>query len=137
MKNLSLSIGSIILLLNISFGLMLSCYQTFNWVLNSIIIAVLIIMQLLTSALTLKDGYKYALLSFPSNISNRDYLRLLLACTYHRQSSNHHHLATFYVTNNYANHYKLFIKKYLTNHCYPIKLALKRQQNTDGGVNPR
>ena len=49
------------LLLNISFGLMLSCYQTFNWVLNSIIIAVFIIMQFLTSVLTLKDGFKYSL----------------------------------------------------------------------------
>lgn len=60
MKNLSLSIGGIVLLLNIVFGLMLSGYQTFNWVLNSIIICLFIAIQYLASNITLKDGYKYS-----------------------------------------------------------------------------
>lgn len=58
MKNLSIVIGSILLLLNVVFGLMLSSYSTFNWLLNSGIIIVSVVMLYIVSSMELNDGFR-------------------------------------------------------------------------------
>lgn len=58
MKNLSIIIGSILLLLNVLFGLMLSNYCTFNWLLNSGIIIVSVVMLYMVSSMGLNDGFR-------------------------------------------------------------------------------
>ena len=58
MKTISIIIGSIMLLLNVLFGFMLSCYSTFNCALNSGIIIVSVIMLCIVSSMRLSDGFR-------------------------------------------------------------------------------
>ncbi len=58
MKTISIIIGSILLLLNVLFGLMLSSYSTFNWLLNSGIIIVSVVMLYIVSSMELNDGFR-------------------------------------------------------------------------------
>ena len=58
MKNLSFIIGSILLLLNVLFGMMLSSYSTFNWLLNSGIIITSVVILYMVSSMELNDGFR-------------------------------------------------------------------------------
>lgn len=58
MKTISIIIGSILLLLNVLLGLMLSSYSTFNCALNSGIIILSVIMLCVVSSLKLSDGFR-------------------------------------------------------------------------------
>ena len=75
MKNVSIVVGCILLLFNVALCLMLSCYQTFNCVINSSIIILFVLIQCLVSILTLKDGYR---VSF--NCLNPLFLLIELIC---------------------------------------------------------
>lgn len=61
MKNISIVIGTLLLLLNVVLGLMLSVYPTFNWLLNSVVLLLAIAMLYGVSALTIKDGFRVSL----------------------------------------------------------------------------
>lgn len=58
MKTITFIIGSIVLLLNVLFGLMLSSYSTFNCMLNSGVVIVSVVMLYLVSAIELNDGFR-------------------------------------------------------------------------------
>ena len=58
MKNISVIVGSIALLINIMLGLMISVYPTFNCLLNSGIIVVSILLLYAVFSIKLKDGFR-------------------------------------------------------------------------------
>lgn len=60
MKYISIAIGGVLLIVNISLGLLLSNYPTFNWILNSIVIILFVFFQYIVSIIKLKDGYRVA-----------------------------------------------------------------------------
>lgn len=61
MKNIFVVVGSIVLLLNAMFGLMISAYPTFNCLLNSGVIMVSTLLLVLISTIKLKDGFRVSL----------------------------------------------------------------------------
>ena len=61
MKNLTLVIGGIILLLNLVIGLIFTSYKPFNVGLNSAVIIVNTLMLYLLGASQIKDGFKISL----------------------------------------------------------------------------
>ena len=61
MKNLTLIIGGIILLLNVAIGLIFSAYKPFNIVLNSAVIIVNTLILYSLSIIQIKDGFRIAL----------------------------------------------------------------------------
>lgn len=61
MKKLSIILGVIMLLLNIVLGMMFTCYDTFNCVLNCAVIIVETVLLYLVSQITLKDGFRVSL----------------------------------------------------------------------------
>lgn len=61
MKNLTLVIGGIILLLNLMIGLIFSSYKPFNIGLNSGVIIVNTLMLYILGASQIKDGFKISL----------------------------------------------------------------------------
>ena len=61
MKNLTLIIGVLILIVNVLLGLILSSYSTFSMGLNSAIIAAHIGLLCGVSTMQLKDGFRYSL----------------------------------------------------------------------------
>ena len=58
MKNISVIVGSIALLINIMLGLMISVYPTFNCLLNSGIIVISILLLYAVFSIKLKDGFR-------------------------------------------------------------------------------
>lgn len=58
MKTISIIIGSILLLLNVLFGFMLSSYSTFNCLLSSGIIILSAVMLCIVSSMKLRDGFR-------------------------------------------------------------------------------
>lgn len=61
MKRLIIILSALVLLLNVSFGLIISKYPLFNMVVNGVVIFSITIFLLLTYCLTIKDGYKISL----------------------------------------------------------------------------
>lgn len=61
MKNLTLIIGGIILLLNLVIGMIFSAYKPFNIGLNSAVIVVNTLMLYLLGVAQIKDGFKISL----------------------------------------------------------------------------
>lgn len=61
MKHISITIGGVLLIVNISLGLLLSSYPMFNWILNSIVIILLVLFLYIVSIIKLKGGYRVAL----------------------------------------------------------------------------
>lgn len=61
MRNLTLIIGLLLLIINVMLGLILSSYSTFNMGLNSAVIAAHIGLLCAVSAIQLKDGFRYSL----------------------------------------------------------------------------
>ena len=61
MKNLTLVIGGIILLLNLVIGLIFSSYKPFNIGLNSVVIIVNTLMLYFLGVSQIKDGFKISL----------------------------------------------------------------------------
>lgn len=97
MKTGSIIIGSIVLLLNIVLGVMLSSYNTFNCLLNSGIIITTIALLLGVSVLQLKDGFKisfYCLFPFicsielilgflsPESLTDNHYIITIIVITF-------------------------------------------------------
>lgn len=61
MKSTILSIGGILIAVNLLFGLLLSAYAPFNMWFNTIVIAVTTIMLFLIQVISLKDAFKVSL----------------------------------------------------------------------------
>ena len=61
MKSTILSIGGILIAVNLLFGLLLSAYAPFNMWFNTIVIAVTTIMLFLVQVISLKDAFKVSL----------------------------------------------------------------------------
>lgn len=61
MKSTSLIIGSILLVLNLLIGMIISSYETFHVVNNSGIIVVNTALLLVLGSLNVKDGFRYSL----------------------------------------------------------------------------
>lgn len=61
MNRISVIIGGILLLLNLIFGLIISNYRPFNWLLNSGVIIANVVMLYFVSSMKLKDAFRVSL----------------------------------------------------------------------------
>lgn len=61
MKSTILSIGGILIVTNLLFGLLISAYSSFNMWFNTIMIAITTILLFLVQTITLKDAFKVSL----------------------------------------------------------------------------
>lgn len=61
MKQITLSIGMILLFSNLAFGLVLKSYDVFNLILSSVVIVVTTVLMLLVSYIKMKDGFRIPL----------------------------------------------------------------------------
>ena len=61
MKNLTVVIAVILIVVNFLLGLMLSCYGSFNVWMNCAVIVFNAILLLLLGSMRIKDGFRYAL----------------------------------------------------------------------------
>lgn len=77
MKSIILSIGGILFVANLLFGLLLSVYAPFNMWYNTIVITISTVMILLVQTITIKEAYKVSLsISLPISC----FIKLILGC---------------------------------------------------------
>lgn len=79
MKNIEIYIGSLILILNIVLGAIISSFSLQNIVLTSIVIIVTIILIHIINKLNIKDGFKYSFMILFPLFSIIQYTLCLLA----------------------------------------------------------
>lgn len=81
MKNIEIYMGSLILLLNIVLGAMISSFSLQNIILTSIVIVVTTILMHILNKLKIKDGFKYSFIILFPLFSIIQYTLCLLAPT--------------------------------------------------------